>query len=289
MRVAAVAAWILASAVVVAASWGLSIASTSFANVGVVFGLLDTTLLAAATVIAKAALRAQQALDEQLQASAEQLRWEIARVHQIQWHQQRLLARAVHGPVASAVVQLAATSDMTDSSQLRHLVAQVLDEAVANDATPTDLRRLMADVERSWRWVCAVTWSIEPGAELGDGQWLTSACLADILQESISNAVRHGGAQHVRIAINPGHRALQVTVLDDGHPASQGSGKGLGSRMLDDCCLDWRRSREESGTLLWLLLPAVLQPDRLDPPLLPVDSPGEIRMAGLNHAASPQP
>jgi signal transduction histidine kinase len=71
-----------------------------------------------------------------------------------------------------------------------------------------------------------------------------STCVYRVVQEALTNCVRHANAQHIRVALTAGDGLLQVQVSDDGvglDPARRHSGLGL--RGIDE------RVRELAGTV----------------------------------------
>ena len=61
-----------------------------------------------------------------------------------------------------------------------------------------------------------------------------------IVAEAVSNAVRHGGAQHVQIAVAlVDERTVEVDVVDDGTGLATPAGVGLGTTQVDMSALSW--------------------------------------------------
>jgi len=70
-----------------------------------------------------------------------------------------------------------------------------------------------------------------------------------IVDEAISNAVRHGRARNIRVTITMADRAADVIVEDDGTGVSAADRRGLGSDWLD-AVSEWSLTRTESGSQL---------------------------------------
>jgi signal transduction histidine kinase len=80
------------------------------------------------------------------------------------------------------------------------------------------------------------------------------------VQESLTNAVRHGAAKQVWIAIGGDEHAVRVTVEDDGIGFTDAGGGGMGLRGMRErlAALDGRLTlgtRPDGGTRLAAVIP----------------------------------
>lgn len=267
-RIGALVGWTLVTAAVVAPAWALAMVGTKYVRAGLAYGIFVTVLLTAATVAARAALTAQRSLEAELSGSRAQLRWEVARVHQAQWQHQQALARALHGPVRSAAIVAAARLQKDPQAlardrgqSVRDVLLAALDESLSSPRRAPDLPADLQSLARFWAPLCQVRWEVP--ADLAWGDEMGVCTLIEILQEAVANSVRHGGARQVRIAVTPEDGCLDVSVADDGaRPGQQGqtAHTGLGSRMLQDCCLQYQRQSTPAGTLLQFRLPFQVDP-----------------------------
>jgi signal transduction histidine kinase len=213
-------------------------------------------------VVIVASLRRQVIhIDEVLQKSNSSLRWAIARNHMLQWHRRGQLARALHGPVQSAVhVAISrlrgSVQDQTASSEsviemrnsLRDSLAGLLDQ----DEEAPDLKTQYAGIGDTWAGIVEV--SIDIPDDLMSAlqvDLVLSAFAGDLAQEAVSNAVRHGGASSVWISMErPEDDVVTLTVRDNGKGVIANPGRGMGSQQLDDCALEWSRGRDEGFSFL---------------------------------------
>jgi nitrate/nitrite-specific signal transduction histidine kinase len=76
----------------------------------------------------------------------------------------------------------------------------------------------------------------------------------EVVRECVGNAMRHGRARTISISIadpdgdfDQRGPAVEVTVCDDGLGVSPTAAAGLGSQLLNDACLSWRRQSLDSG------------------------------------------
>ena len=73
---------------------------------------------------------------------------------------------------------------------------------------------------------------------------VTEASVGEIAREFITNAIRHGEATTVMVRIVVEQGCVQVTCDDDGRGVSAFASRGVGSRMLDELCIRWDRTRD---------------------------------------------
>ncbi|CAB4918042.1 unannotated protein [freshwater metagenome] len=213
-------------------------------------------------VVIAASLRRQVIhIDEVLQKSNSSLRWAIARSHMLQWHRRGQLARALHGPVQSAVhvaisrLRGSVQSETANSesviemrNSLRDSLAGLLDQ----DEVAPDLKTQYAGIGDTWAGIVEVAIDIPDDLMSAVQVDLVLAAFAgDLAQEAVSNAVRHGGASSVWISMErPEADVVTLTVRDNGQGVNPNPGRGLGSQQLDDCALEWSRGRDEGFSFL---------------------------------------
>ena len=242
------------------ASGRTAVSAVTWAS-SVVFVVLFAWLLTISTAVERQRDRLQEALER----DESELRWQLARIHQVQWFQQKALSRALHGPVQSAVTSAAirldaAVRDGTSSPDLvEQLQRQIAGSIAVLDTTHDSVAPIEESVEllaRSWDGVCQIEGRVdENAAALLGGDDIARACAADFMTEAISNAVRHGRARHVTVSMLASQRAVEMQVVDDGTtPIGEGRG-GLGSQILEDCSLEWSRTGDGSGHYLRVVLP----------------------------------
>ena len=112
-------------------------------------------------------------------------------------------------------------------------------------------REVIAEVARAWAGIATVdVTTTHSGTE---DQW---AVVGQLVEEGVANAVRAGGARHVRVDITSDDDAsLRVTLEDDGKGIADPLNPGLGTWWLDQVAPDaWERRRLPTGTLLTVLV-----------------------------------
>ena len=85
--------------------------------------------------------------------------------------------------------------------------------------------------------------------------------VAEVVQEAVNNAVRHGDAHRITIQLRLVHhgtsgsgRAVAVQVWNDGAPWREGGPAGLGTSLLNDLCASWTHESDDRGTTLTALV-----------------------------------
>lgn len=223
---------------------------------------------------ARAARVQRRQIEAAVGAVVDQTRWWVCRTRMVWWWQSGTLARALHGPVQSAI----------------HVAAQRVRSAVdAATATPEfveaaldDVRRTLTDVvtrgdaagevadefstlAATWHPLVDVQHAVTQAAAAGLAADVVCAEItADVVAEAVSNAVRHGGARHIDIAVDVrAANVITVDVHDDGAGwQSQGAesqpGTGLGESQLQMCALTWRYTAAPGANVLRVELPLLL-------------------------------
>lgn len=80
--------------------------------------------------------------------------------------------------------------------------------------------------------------------------------LSHLIEEAISNAVRHGRARSVDVLVTVSPSRVDVVVTDDGIGVDPHARPGFGSRWLDQVA-DWEITREATGSCLRASIPCV--------------------------------
>ncbi|MEO7014540.1 MAG: ATP-binding protein [Dokdonella sp.] len=118
------------------------------------------------------------------------------------------------------------------TQQIQQELAQILDEMRASDAELPFAERLR---------MRANDWAHTSGASLGfdidDAPSLVTPVedsLLRIVDEALSNVLRHSGAQHVDLSLRRTAERVSLVIADNGTGTSAGSGSGMGLRNMRD-------------------------------------------------------
>jgi len=207
-----------------------------------------------------------RATESDLRTATDELRWRIARKRELHRQQQRALAHAVHGEVqaalAAGILQLemalqegTATDQQVD--EVRTRIIACVRELDLRNVRPSPLPVVVAKVQATWAGAVTLSMSVDPNLE--DALHDDPQCLLtinDLVPELVFNSIKHGKAKDVRITLVRGdERTLTLSCQDDGVVFSEDATGGLGSRLLDDCAIQWSRERHGSSTVLMAVLP----------------------------------
>lgn len=231
----------------------------------VLFVLSPLAALGAAVVAAED--RRRTLAERELEAAVAQAEWSSHRAQQEAWTANRLLARELHGGIQSDMTAAALRLE----AWARDPAPQALDEVLADvrrviervdrlltagiETPPVDARQGLDSIGAVWSSLASVTFSYadEVLAALAADQAATLA-LIEVVRESLGNAVRHGRASRIEVTVAAqggsaaGADAVSVRIDDNGVGVSSSASSGLGSRLMDQVCLEWSRTPLRPGT-----------------------------------------
>ncbi len=143
------------------------------------------------------------------------------------------LASILHGPlqgriagVAMALRLIAADSQLTEEEKNRKLeeietlLASVIEDVqklfnIEKNQPEASIIMKLINLRRSWEGLAKVSWMIEPSvfAKLPTSRF---EMVSEILYETVSNSVRHGGATTISISLRMEGDVLLLTIIDNG-------------------------------------------------------------------------
>ncbi len=231
-------------------SWLLNVGFSSTGATVVVIALLAITTMVAAAV--EGSVRHQHAIVEsELRDAIASVEWASARLRQEAWNEQRRFSRALHGSIQARVAAAAIQVDDQAPDEAAETIAR-LSESIRDSLLETasrpwrEERASLADV-----WCGAIDLVISQDPEVDRAQDLdpiAAQALTSVLTEAVTNAVRHGNADSVRVTISAEPGFLAITVKDDGRPCILPERRGLGTRIFDANCLSWSLTFDSSTT-----------------------------------------
>lgn len=169
----------------------------------------------------------------------------------------RRLARFLHGEVVNKLLRLShglavdtRESDVVADQEKREILARLESGAWLHPPVSTGAagEHFLDEIARHWRSVIHVEWEVAEGTVV---EPLERATAAEIVDEALVNAYRHGLAKRATISIaRDEFGAAVVEVCDDGVGPRDGAA-GLGSTIFDRASHGkWELSaREEGGSL----------------------------------------
>jgi len=207
------------------------------------------------------------ALDE---AIAE-LRREVAELGGSLRHQQKIISRALHGPVQAAVTSslhrlssrahLATDPGFADT--LREHIQRSVDQLHSPEPSNTSLAHVLADTQEVWEGVTDITTDVSAETlAILDVQPTASYAVSELLREAVSNAVKHGSAHRITVSltVDPHNRTAHLSVTNDGVPPSPDAVPGLGSTLFDELCIEWALQATSRGVVVTAVIPLIDTP-----------------------------
>ncbi|MBU6279227.1 MAG: hypothetical protein KGN78_08260 [Actinomycetales bacterium] len=229
-------------------------------------GMVFLTGLSMMAAIIGSALSQQREAEAELRLSTEMLRVNLARLHQVQWYQQKALSRALHGPMQSAATAAALRLDAAVRSgqasgglvkEVRDSLRQQIDVLGVDEPQALDVAQVFDRITGTWEGLCEVAITADAQARRSlEADPVLRSIATEIVSEAVSNAIRHGHATKAEVAVTrPNEAALLVSVIDDGQDQGDSSRSGLGSQLLDECTTTWSLESTEHGRRLLAELP----------------------------------
>lgn len=176
---------------------------------------------------------------------------------------QRRLAYVVHGSVQGALhaasMRLSGT-DHPDAALIATIRADISSAMAKLDMRGSPYQFLvdvLDDIAELWDGTCSVRWSMDHRTvRILAGSPDAATSVAEVARECVANAIRHGGASEVTIAVTGSGETVLLTATDDGRGIDPAAAVGLGTRMLDELCVTWRREQAGPGTRLTVTIAA---------------------------------
>ena len=114
-----------------------------------------------------------------------------------------------------------------------------------------DSRAKVQKLIDSWSGITTIRLTMEKTANISDIGYLT---IYRVLEDLISNAVRHGGSTEIDIKVEKSNEDILLKFRDNGLPYKRGK-KGLGSEILEQEALSFKHARVSERNQLEILLP----------------------------------
>lgn len=197
----------------------------------------------------------------ELQATTNSLALLISRLKQEIWLNNRRMASVLHGPVQAALYAagMKLSSAKSISVELINEVEHDINAAFErldyqHSLDNEDFAETINQIVSLWRGSCEISVFTSDDCSLAlyrDRN--AAACVVEVVQEAISNAIKHGRASNASVVISLLSPSLaEVRVRNDGHPVevSPDGHDGLGSQILDEICHIWKIDNTPSGVVL---------------------------------------
>jgi signal transduction histidine kinase len=231
-------------------------------------------LFAITTLIALAnSTRAEAALvNKRLEETTAELTWEVTKVLDEYRQLKRQLAQSLHGPIQtqlmSSLIKLGkqdSAGEVAIEEVKRWLVSEFksIEAAIRSGQSkqPGTLKDIFMELGEIWEGVAV----IRLNGSVSDAEALEAdprlmVTFGELIPELSFNAVRHGQASLLEFSISfSDQRTLLLSCVDNGNRPAQMSRVGLGTKLLDECAISWRRYSKDDHTHTDIELPFVSQ------------------------------
>ena len=171
----------------------------------------------------------------------------------------REMARELHGNVQTRLVSCALALDLAAEAGDSESMNAALLEArrilePEEHLVPGTVISIESEVARKvevWKLLCACATRIDVASQTPE----CASRVGRVVEEAITNAVRHGGATAVDIEIRQQGDGVYVRVTDDGRGPANGD-RGLGSAILDHATeARWVLEAGDHGAVLTAMVP----------------------------------
>ena len=208
------------------------------------------------------------AANERLAETTANLAWEVARVSNEQRQLRRALSTLLHGRLQSGLtssllrLKMAASGDpssLLEAEQtVRGELRELLESMWLNDSSETPaLDQILDSLNSTWQDIATVSFEVGPSQreQLASDPILMNT-ISELFSELTFNSIRHGEASKVAFEIiKTSDNTFTLSCSDNGTRPSDSSRIGLGTKLIDECALEWSRESTESGTKTTLRLP----------------------------------
>ena len=142
------------------------------------------------------------------------------------------LHNSVQPALTAAALQLQLAAALDDPGRARAALdraARAIEDAEQRRGAGSTGRTRLAQVAEAWSGIASVELELVD-CELAEGEW---ELVADAVDETIANAVRHGRATCITVRIDAGAQVIIVDITDDGTGDAGDRAPGLGRTWLN--------------------------------------------------------
>lgn len=201
----------------------------------------------------------REALDR-LRASISQQEITNAALQREEQRIRREIATALHGSwsgnltaVSMRLQQAIDDGDKQAANEALFEARRLIDIDIASVARreSADLEAILTTLATAWDGLVEITTNVAVTEDLSP---TLLASVEDVVTEGINNAVRHGDASRIDVAVESVDSSVTITITDNGMPSGPRV-PGLGSKLFDSLAPDaWSRTsrtdRSDHGTVL---------------------------------------
>lgn len=208
------------------------------------------TALTAGVGIARSLVKQKDQLFHTLKVEAQQAQIEAVALRQANRRMYRQVGQYLHSTVQSRLMASALILDSSPRQDSPWFLERI-DETIKllmsplsefRQSSETDISAALSELATKWEGIVSIQSEVNVVREVTSS---TVNSTVNVIQEAISNASRHGLAQHVFVQVSESTHKLLIDVRDDGIGPRLGP-RGLGSSFFDEVG-QWSLSPQESG------------------------------------------
>lgn len=175
--------------------------------------------------------------------------------------QSRSVAKHLHGAVQTKLVACAMAIDQAiitgDESTINDAISQaliVLKSPLSEQGFGATLTEEIHRKVKLWSEICTISVTVDPQIQVSNSELILQS--GRIIEEAISNAIRHGRAKSILISLTKSiGEEIDIAVIDNGS-GPQGGKPSLGSALLDQASGGrWSLSKTSDGSILKISIP----------------------------------
>lgn len=232
---------------------GLEIGSTQLTQLAISETLIFMLIMSMQVIRTR-----RKALEQEMIGVISDLGILNSQLRQEVWLNRRRIAAVLHGSVQGALYAGAirlAKSQAPSAQEIEQVQADIV-AAISKLELADGSERLvdvLAQIKDVWEGAVEIELpSLDAKTiELLEANAVAGACVAEVIRESVSNAVKHGQAKRIRVdlELKPNHLA-EVRISNDGEPVSSEAKAGYGSSILDEVTYEWKLESSAGQTVL---------------------------------------
>jgi signal transduction histidine kinase len=182
------------------------------------------------------------------------LSWAVSRIRNEQHQRSRNLGRKLHGEIqarfssAFLMLQNSQNNPETTKSLINEIADNLEKDVLKLDEPNSNVQKLdevLDNVTQTWQGVSSISFVADETLKKQiERDKLCQTALVDVIPELCFNSIKHGKASEVMVSIEKSSpKTILLKVADNGQKVAEISNKGLGTKLLDECAISWKREK----------------------------------------------
>lgn len=182
------------------------------------------------------------------------LSWAVSRIRNEQHQRSRNLGRKLHGEIqarfssAFLMLQNSQNNPETTKSLINEIADNLEKDVLKLDEPNSNVQKLdevLDNVTQTWQGVSSISFVADETLKKQiERDKLCQTALVDVIPELCFNSIKHGKASEVMVSIEKSSpKTILLKVADNGQKVAEKSNKGLGTKLLDECAISWKREK----------------------------------------------